>query len=216
LVAPLAGDGGVLLRRAIALARPSYIFLAVPQGVGELGDNAAVVEFARSIGLSPSIRVVEVPNKLVDAVIAVRRSMISSVMVLDGFHPRVYLLRVYFALFDNAPNWLNTVLLYTASVVRSLIWEGIGLGGVVYYHVDEAESLPEPPQFVDLNPTEYLILKIIAEGRTTAEEIHETYVKEVVPVSRQLIDATLARLNQYRLVNMISSGELPLSTNRPR
>jgi hypothetical protein len=201
LVAPLAGDGGVLLRRAIALARPSYIFLAVPQGVGELGDNAAVVEFARSIGLSPSIRVVEVPNKLVDAVIAVRRSMISSVMVLDGFHPRVYLLRVYFALFDNAPNWLNTVLLYTASVVRSLIWEGIGLGGVVYYHVDEAE---------------YLILKIIAEGRTTAEEIHETYVKEVVPVSRQLIDATLARLNQYRLVNMIGSGEPPLSTNRPR
>lgn len=144
---------------------------------------------------------VEVPGKLVDAVIAVRRSMISSVTMLDGFHPRVY-----FALFDNAPNWLNTVLLYTASVVRSLTWEGIGLGGVVYYHVDEAESLPEPPQFVDLNPTEYLILKIIAEGCTTAEEIHETYVREVVPVSRQLIDATLARLNQYRLVNMIGSG----------
>ena len=208
LVAPLAGDSGVLIKRAIASVRPSYIFLAYPHGARELAKNAeeAAVDFAKSIGLSPSTHVVEVPNKLIDAVASVRRSMISTVMALDGFHPRVYLLRVYFALFDNAPNWLNTVLLYVASIVKSLTWEGIGLGGVVYYHVDEAEGLPEPPQFVDLNPTEYLTLKLIAEGRHTAAEIHDAFNRQFGSISRQMINTALARLRDRGLVEMTGGG----------
>jgi len=35
---------------------------------------------------------------------------------------------------------------------------------VVYYRVSDVEKLVKPPQYVDLNPTEYFILKIVASG----------------------------------------------------
>ena len=40
----------------------------------------------------------------------------------------------------------------------------VSFGGVVYYRVSDVENLVKPPQYVDLNPTEYFILKIVASG----------------------------------------------------
>ncbi|MFP3315939.1 MAG: hypothetical protein RXN91_06325 [Caldivirga sp.] len=205
LVVPIEPGGAMgLLKRAVADLRPSFLVIARPQGVGaSIADKVsdAVVDFAKSIDLVLNAQVVEVPVKLVDGVVAVRRAIMHAKALANTT------LYVHFAIFDGSPTWLNTVLLYTASVVRSLTWEFIGLGKVRYYGVDGFEDLVKPARYVDLNPTDYLVLKIIARGHATAKEIHEVYVKEVEPVSRQLINATLARLNQRRLVNMVGSGK---------
>lgn len=205
LVVPIEPGGAMgLLKRAVADLRPSFLVIARPQGVGaSIADKVAdaVVDFAKSIDLVLNAQVVEVPGRLVDGVVAVRRAIMHAKVLANTT------LYVHFAIFDGSPTWLNTVLLYTASVVRSLTWEFIGLGKVRYYGVDGFEDLVKPARYVDLNPTEYLVLKIIARGHATAKEIHEVYVKEIEPVSRQLINATLARLNQRRLVNMVGSGK---------
>jgi len=58
---------------------------------------------------------------------------------------------------------------------------------VVYYRVSDVEKLVKPPQYVDLNPTEYFILKIVASGRITARDIHETYKQSYGSISRQMV-----------------------------
>jgi len=129
LVAPLAGDGA-LLKNALADVKPSYLALAYPHGARELAKKAeeAAVDFARSMAKNLGVELVEVPSVgFVDAVAAVRRGVVHVKAVAKG------ILEVHVALFDNAPTWLNTVLLYASSVVDALVYEGIGLGGVSYY-----------------------------------------------------------------------------------
>jgi len=148
------------------------------------------------------VELVEVPSVgFVDAVAAVRRGVVHVKAVAKG------ILEVHVALFDNAPTWLNTVLLYAASVVDALVYEGIGLGGVSYYSIGvEAEELPRLPKFTELNPTEYFTLKLIAEGRHTAVEIHEAYTRQFGSISRQMINAALARLRDRGLVEVHGGG----------
>jgi len=204
LVAPLTGDGA-LLKNALADVKPSYLALAYPHGARELAEGAssAAVDFARSIGLNLDVELVEVPAiGFVDAVAAVRRGVVRVKAVAKGT------LNVHIALFDNAPNWLNTVLLYASSVIDALVYEGIGLGGVGYYTlgVEEAEELPRLPKFTELNPTEYFVLRLIAEGRHTASEIHEAYTRQYSSISRQMVNAALARLRDRGLVEMTGGG----------
>jgi len=203
LVAPLAGDGA-LLKNALADVKPSYLALAYPHGARELAKKAeeAAVDFARSMAKNLGVELVEVPSVgFVDAVAAVRRGVVHVKAVAKG------ILEVHVALFDNAPTWLNTVLLYTASVVDALVYEGIGLGGVSYYSIGvEAEELPRLPKFTELNPTEYFTLKLIAEGRHTAVEIHDAFNRQFGSISRQMINAALARLRDRRLVEMTGGG----------
>jgi uncharacterized membrane protein len=203
LVAPLAGDGA-LLKNALADVKPSYLALAYPHGARELAEGAAsaAVDFASSMGLNLDVEFVEVPSVgFVDAVAAVRRGVMHVKAVAKGT------LEVHVALFDNAPTWLNTVLLYTASVVDALVYEGIGLSGVSYYSIGvEAEELPRLPKFTELNPTEYFTLKLIAEGRHTAAEIHEAYTRQFGSMSRQMVNAALARLRDRGLVEMTGGG----------
>jgi len=109
LVAPLAGDGA-LLKNALADVKPSYLALAYPHGARELAKKAeeAAVDFARSMAKNLGVELVEVPSVgFVDAVAAVRRGVVHVKAVAKG------ILEVHVALFDNAPTWLNTVLLYT-------------------------------------------------------------------------------------------------------
>jgi len=204
LVAPLAGDGA-LLKNALADVKPSYLALAYPHGARELAEGAASAarEFAHSMAKNLDVELVEVPSVgFVDAVAAVRRGVMHVKAVAKG------ILEVHVALFDNAPTWLNTVLLYASSVVDALVYEGIGLGGVSYYSigVEEAEELPRLPRIVELNPTEYFTLKLIAEGRHTAVEIHEAYTRQYGSISRQMINAALARLKAKGLVEVHGGG----------
>jgi uncharacterized membrane protein len=203
LVAPLAGDGA-LLKNALADVKPSYLALAYPHGARALAEGAAsaAVDFASSMGLNLDVEFVEVPSVgFVDAVAAVRRGVMHVKAVAKGT------LEVHVALFDNAPTWLNTVLLYTASVVDALVYEGIGLSGVSYYSIGvEAEELPRLPKFTELNPTEYFTLKLIAEGRHTASEIHDSFNRQYGSISRQMVNAALARLRDRGLVEMTGGG----------
>jgi len=202
LVAPLASDSGVLLKRAVADVKPGYLVLAYPHGVRALVDGAvsATMDFADSIGLSLGVELAEVPVRLVDAMASVRRAIIRVRGVVKNA------LDVHIALFDNAPNWLNTVLLYVSSVVETLTWEGVGLGGVRYYSVEDTEELFKLPKFVELNPTEYFTLKLIAEGRRTASEIHDSFNRQYGSISRQMVNATLARLKAKGLVEVHGGG----------
>jgi uncharacterized membrane protein len=204
LVAPLAGDGA-LLKSALADVKPSYLALAYPHGARELAEKAssAARDFAGSMARNLDVELVEVPSVgFVDAVAAVRRGVMHVKAETKGT------LNVHVALFDNAPTWLNTVLLYTASVVDALVYEGIGLGGVSYYSigVEEAEELPRLPKFTELNPTEYFILRLIAEGRHTAAEIHDSFNRQFGSISRQMVNAALARLRDRGLVEVHGGG----------
>jgi len=58
----------------------------------------------------------------------------------------------------------------------------------------------------ELNPTEYFTLKLIAEGRHTAVEIHEAYTRQFGSISRQMINAALARLRDRGLVEVHGGG----------
>jgi DNA-binding transcriptional ArsR family regulator len=203
LVAPLAGDGA-LLKNALADVKPSYLALAYPHGARELAEGAASAarDFAGSMAKNLGVEFVEVPSVgFVDAVAAVRRGVMRVKAVAKG------ILEVHIALFDNAPTWLNTVLLYASSVVDALVYEGIGLSGVSYYTLEEgAEELPRLPRIVELNPTEYFTLKLIAEGRRTASEIHDSFNRQFGSVSRQMVNAALARLRDRGLVEMTGGG----------
>jgi len=204
LVAPLAGDGA-LLKNALADVKPSYLVLAYPRGARALAEGAAsaAMDFASSMAKNLGVELVEVPAiGFVDAVAAVRRGVVHVKAVAKGT------LEVHIALFDNAPNWLNTVLLYSSSVIDALTWEGIGLGAVKYYSigVEEAEELPRLPKYSELNPTEYFVLRLIAEGRHTAAEIHEALNRQYGSISRQMVNAALARLKAKGLVEMTGGG----------
>jgi DNA-binding transcriptional ArsR family regulator len=204
LVAPLAGDGA-LLKSALADVKPSYLALAYPHGARALAEKAALAarDFASSMAKNLGVELVEVPSVgFVDAVAAVRRGVVHVKAVVKG------ILEVHVALFDNAPTWLNTVLLYASSVVDALVYEGIGLGGVSYYSigVEEAEELPRLPKFTELNPTEYFVLRLIAEGRRTAVEIHDAFNRQFGSISRQMINAALARLRDRGLVEVHGGG----------
>jgi len=71
---------------------------------------------------------------------------------------------------------------------------------------EDAEELPRLPKFTELNPTEYFTLKLIAEGRHTAVEIHDAYTRQFGSISRQMINAALARLRAKGLVEVHGGG----------
>jgi hypothetical protein len=182
---------------------PRYLILVKPQGMR--GNTEAVVEdvlnFARQIGLPVEIQVVPVVGSLVDDVASVRRAILG-VGQAGNWH-----LRVFFALFDNADNWVNLVLLTTAQVTRLLTWDGVNLGGVLYLHLDNTGSVTtqrlELPPLVDfgrLGRPAYNVFKVIAGGVDTAREVHRVYVREYGEVSRRLIIKALGRLVKAGLV----------------
>jgi hypothetical protein len=180
---------------------PRYLIIVKPQGTQEaVVGGAGALYFTRQIGLLAEIQVVPVVGSLVDDATTVRRAIL-------GIRQGNEHLSVFFALFDNADNWVNIVLLTTAQVIRLLTWEGVNLGGVLYLHLDNTgEVTPqrlELPPLVDfgrLGKPAYNVLKVIAGGVDTAREVHRAYVREYGEVSRRLIVKALGRLIKAGLV----------------
>jgi hypothetical protein len=191
-----------LMKVAEWLREPRYLIIVKPQGTQDaVVEGASALYFASQIGLLAEIQVVPVVGSLVDDATTVRR-VILGIRQAGNWH-----LSVFFALFDNADNWVNLVLLTTAHVIRLLTWEGVSLGGVLYLHLDNTgavtpQRLELPPlvDFARLGKTAYNVLKVIADGVDTARDVHRVYVREYGEVSRRLIIKALGRLVKAGLV----------------
>jgi hypothetical protein len=182
---------------------PRYLVLVKPQG-GQTNTEPVVediLNFARQVGLLVKVKAVPVVGSLIDDVASVRR-VILGIRQEGNRH-----LRVFFALFDNADNWVSLVLLTTAQVIRLLTWEGVSLGGILYLHLDDTgvatpQRLELPPlvDFGRLGRVAYNVLKVVAGGVDTAREVHRVYVGEYGEVSRRLVVKALGRLVKAGLV----------------
>jgi len=202
LVVPVGGS--VLIRRAVADFKPNYLFIAVPQDVSEdvvSGVSQDVDAFARSIGLNMGIDRVPIPGALGDAVIAVRRAVVAR----KGFP-----LTVNIALLDDAPNWLNVVLYSTAPIIKALVYEGISLGAIKYYTLNDARDVVEPLRIpiTDLGGEAYTVLKLMAKvkGAVSADVINAMFNETGNKVSKRYILKLLDRLIEAELVERIGSG----------
>jgi len=196
--------GSVLIRRAVADFKPNYLFIAVPQDVSEdvvSGVSQDVDAFARSIGLNMGIDRVPIPGALGDAVIAVRRAVVAR----KGFP-----LTVNIALLDDAPNWLNVVLYSTAPIIKALVYEGISLGVIRYYTLNDARDVVEPLRIpiTDLGGEAYTVLKLMAKvkGAVSADVINAMFNETGNKVSKRYILKLLDRLIEAELVERIGSG----------
>ena len=196
--------GSVLIRRAVADFKPNYLFIAVPQDVSEdvvSGVSQDVDAFARSIGLNMGIDRVPIPSALGDAVIAVRRAVVAR----KGFP-----LTVNIALLDDAPNWLNVVLYSTAPIIKALVYEGIGLGAIKYYTLNETRDVVEPLRIpiTDLGGEAYTVLKLMTKVKSavSADVINAMYNETGNKVSKRYILKLLDRLIEAGLVERIGSG----------
>jgi DNA-binding transcriptional ArsR family regulator len=206
LVVPVGGS--VLIRRAVADFKPNYLFIAVPQDVSEdvvSGVSQDVDAFARSIGLNMGIDRVPIPGALGDAVIAVRRAVVAR----KGFP-----LTVNIALLDDAPNWLNVVLYSTAPIIKALVYEGISLGAIRYYTLNETRDVVEPLRIpiTDLGGEAYTVLKLMAKvkGAVSADVINAMFNETGNKVSKRYILKLLDRLIEAELVERIGSGNMYL------
>jgi hypothetical protein len=195
LVVPVGGS--VLIRKAVDDFKPNYLFIAVPQDVSE-----DVNAFARSLGLNMGIDRVSIPGALDDAVIAVRRAIVAR---KGGFA-----LTVNIALLDDAPNWLNVVLYSTALIIKALVYEGITLGAIRYYTLNDARDVVEPLRIpiTDLSGEAYTVLKLMAKvkGAVSADVINAMYNETGNKVSKRYILKLLGRLIKAGLVERIGSG----------
>jgi DNA-binding transcriptional ArsR family regulator len=194
----------MLIRRAVADFKPNYLFIAVPQDVSEdvvSGVSQDVDAFARSIGLNMGIDRVPIPGALGDAVIAVRRAVVAR----KGFP-----LTVNIALLDDAPNWLNVVLYSTAPIIKALVYEGISLGAIRYYTLNDARDVVEPLRIpiTDLGGEAYTVLKLMAKvkGAVSADVINAMFNETGNKVSKRYILKLLDRLIEAGLVERIGSG----------
>jgi hypothetical protein len=205
LVVPVGGS--VLIRRAVADFKPNYLFIAVPQDVSEdvvSGVSQDVDAFARSIGLNMGIDRVPIPGALGDAVIAVRRAVVAR----KGFP-----LTVNIALLDDAPNWLNIVLYSTAPIIKALVYEGISLGAIRYYTLNDARDVVEPSciPILDLGGEAYTVLKLMAKAKIAVGAdviINAMYNETGDKVSRGYILKLLNKLIEAKLVERIVSGNM--------
>ena len=202
LVVPVGGS--VLIRRAVADFKPNYLYIAVPQDVSEdvvSGVSQDVDAFARSLGLNMGIDRVPIPGALGDAVIAVRRAVVAR---------KNYLPSVNIALLDDAPNWLNVVLYSTAPIIKALVYEGIGLGAIKYYTLNETRDVVEPfcIPITDLGGEAYTVLKLMSKvkGAVSADVINAMYNETGNKVSKRYILKLLDRLIEAELVERIGSG----------
>ena len=184
--------------------KPNYLFIAVPQDVSEdvvSGVSQDVDAFARSIGLNMGIDRVPIPGALGDAVIAVRRA----VAARKGFP-----LTVNIALLDDAPNWLNVVLYSTAPIIKALVYEGISLGAIRYYTLNDARDVVEPLRIpiTDLGGEAYTVLKLMSKvkGAVSADVINAMFNETGNKVSKRYILKLLDRLIEAELVERIGSG----------
>jgi hypothetical protein len=202
--------GSVLIRNAIAEFKPNYLFIAVPQDVSEdvvSGVSQDADAFARSLGLNMGIDRVPIPSALGDAVIAVRRAVVAR----KGFP-----LMVNIALLDDAPNWLNVVLYSTAPIIKALVYEGISLGAIRYYTLNDARDVVEPLRIpiTDLGGEAYTVLKLMAKvkgvGAVSADVINAMYNETGNKVSRGYILKLLNKLIEAKLVERIGSGNMYL------
>jgi len=195
LVVPVGGS--VLIRKAVDDFKPNYLFIAVPQDVSE-----DVNAFARSLGLNMGIDRVSIPGALDDAVIAVRRAIVAR---KGGFA-----LTVNIALLDDAPNWLNVVLYSTAPIIKALVYEGISLGAIRYYTLNDARDVVEPLRIpiTDLGGDAYTVLKLMAKvkGAVSADVINAMFNETGNKVSKRYILKLLDRLIEAELVERIGSG----------
>jgi len=196
--------GSVLIRRAVADFKPNYLFIAVSQDVSEdvvSGVSQDVDAFARSIGLNMGIDRVPIPGALGDAVIAVRRAVVAR----KGFP-----LTVNIALLDDAPNWLNVVLYSTAPIIKALVYEGISLGVIRYYTLNDARDVVEPLRIpiLDLGGEAYTVLKLMTKlkGAVSADVINAMFNETGNKVSKRYILKLLDRLIEAELVERIGSG----------
>jgi hypothetical protein len=194
----------MLIRRAVADFKPNYLFIAVSQDVSEdvvSGVSQDVDAFARSIGLNMGIDRVPIPGALGDAVIAVRRAVVAR----KGFP-----LTVNIALLDDAPNWLNVVLYSTAPIIKALVYEGISLGAIRYYTLNDARDVVEPLRIpiTDLGGDAYTVLKLMAKvkGAVSADVINAMFNETGNKVSKRYILKLLDRLIEAELVERIGSG----------
>jgi hypothetical protein len=211
LVVPVGGS--VLIRNAIAEFKPNYLFIAVPQDVSEdvvSGVSQDADAFARSLNLNMGIDRVPIPRVPIpgvskDAVIAVRRAIVTR----KGFP-----LTVNIALLDDAPNWLNIVLYSTAPIIKALVYEGIGLGAIKYYTLNDAWDVVEPLciPITDLGGEAYTVLKLMAKvkgaGAVSADVINAMYNETGNKVSRGYILKLLNKLIEAKLVERIVSGNM--------
>jgi len=194
----------VLIRKAVDDFKPNYLFIAVPQDVSEdvvSGVSQDVDAFARSLGLNMGIDRVPIPGALGDAVIAVRRAVVAR----KGFP-----LTVNIALLDDAPNWLNVVLYSTAPIIKALVYEGISLGAIRYYTLNDARDVVEPLRIpiTDLGGDAYTVLKLMAKVKSAvgADVINAMYNETGNKVSKRYILKLLGRLIKAGLVERIGSG----------
>ena len=209
LVVPVGGS--VLIRNAIAEFKPNYLFIAVPQDVSEdvvSGVSQDADAFARSLNLNMGIDRVPIPRAPIpgvskDAVIAVRRAIVAR----KGFP-----LTVNIALLDDAPNWLNIVLYSTAPIIKALVYEGISLGAIRYYTLNDARDVVEPLRIpiTDLGGEAYTVLKLMAKvkGAVSADVINAMYNETGNKVSRGYILKLLNKLIEAKLVERIVSGNM--------
>jgi hypothetical protein len=210
LVVPVGGS--VLIRRAVADFKPNYLFIAVPQDVSEdvvSGVSQDADAFARSLNLNMGIDRVPIPRAPVpgvseDAVIAVRRAIVAR----KGFP-----LTVNIALLDDAPNWLNIVLYSTAPIIKALVYEGISLGAIRYYTLNDAWDVVEPSciPILDLGGDAYTVLKLMAKAKIAVGAdviINAMYNETGDKVSRGYILKLLNKLIEAKLVERIVSGNM--------
>jgi hypothetical protein len=198
----------VLIRRAVADFKPNYLYIAVPQDVSEdvvSGVSQDVDAFARSLGLNMGIDRVPIPGALGDAVIAVRRAIVAR---------KGSPLTVNIALLDDAPNWLNVVLYSTAPIIKALVYEGIGLGAIKYYTLNETRDVVEPSciPILDLGGEAYTVLKLMTKVKSavSADVINAMYNETGNKVSKRYILKLLDRLIEAELVERIGSGNMYL------
>jgi hypothetical protein len=183
----------------------------VPQDVSEdvvSGVSQDADVFARSLNLNMGIDRVPIPRVPIpgvskDAVIVVRRAIVAR----KGFP-----LTVNIALLDDAPNWLNIVLYSTAPIIKALVYEGIGLGAIKYYTLNDAWDVVEPLciPILDLGLDAYTVLKLMAKVKSAvgADVINAMFNETGNKVSRGYILKLLNKLIEAKLVERIVSGNM--------
>jgi len=210
LVAPVEGGEAMLVKSAVADFRPDYLLIVFPQGVSEdviKGISEDVKVFALPIKPTMGINGVPISSSLIDAVVAIRRAIMAS---RESFFLKGFTLKVNIALFDNAPNWLNIVLYSTAPIIKALVYEGIGLGVIKYYTLNETRDVVEPSciPILDLGGEAYTVLKLMTKVKSavSADVINAMYNETGNKVSKRYILKLLDRLIEAGLVERIGSG----------
>ena len=208
LVIPLE-DGGLRLGRgAVRHFEPNGVFIVAPEGADAKPYVDAVNEYVRLLALPSEVRLIQVSGvSLDDAVRAVRGGLEDAAGGRSA--------TVDFAILEGASAWLTTVLLYTATVVRSVRWNGLTLGSLAYVNAGGLTiRLRKPGRYpIKLNLRTYRVLRIVARSGSEgalARDVHAALARQYGDeVSRQFVTNMLALLIRKGLVKRLSEGPNP-------